>query len=314
MNKKLMILTFIISLTSVLVPQQLSLTGETKKIIDSNGEVFMNPSYSPDGSMIAFTSRSYNGIYIYSLSSREIIKISDDASAGFSFKWSTDSKSILSRVARYEGIRRYNAVKIFDIENGFSKLLSDYRTQMPFLPEWADGDSKVILPTKSGFELFESGKEKIPYSSNPDIGVFIKNDKIGTVTLSSSDEKSFEPIKGMQAINLAISPDRSKIAFEIVGGNMFVMNLSTLELTDLGVGHRPDWSPDSKYIVYMITEDDGHNITASDIYVTDLTGVLKTNLTNSPQEIEMNPSFSPDGKKIVFDLLNDGSIYQIEIE
>ena len=81
-------------------------------------------------------------------------KLTDEDAAGFAFKWSSDSKSILTRVAKYEDSKRYNAVKVFNIETGKSKQLSDYKTMMPYLPQWADGDTKIFLPDKSNDEVY----------------------------------------------------------------------------------------------------------------------------------------------------------------
>ena len=54
--------------------------------------------------------------------------------------------------------------------------------------------------------------------------------------------------------------------------------------------------------------------TASDIYSINANGTEKMNITNTNDLIEMNPCFSPDGKMIVFDVFNDGSIYLMNIE
>jgi Tol biopolymer transport system component len=92
------------------------------------------------------------------------------------------------------------------------------------------------------------------------------------------------------------------------------MNIDGTNITDLGKGNRPRWSSDSKKIVYMIAEDNGQDFTDSDIYSINADGTQKKNLTNTIDEIEMDPCFSPDGKAIVFDVYNDGSIYLMNIE
>ena len=91
----------------------------------------MNPVFSPDGNKIAYTKASYKGLWIFDRVTNSTRQITDEDAAGFAFKWSSDSKSILTRVAKYENLRRYNAVKIFDVESGNSKLLTDYKTMMP---------------------------------------------------------------------------------------------------------------------------------------------------------------------------------------
>ncbi len=307
MKKYLMIFSILLSsLISAQTNYQLLIQGSLDDIV-------MNPVYSPDGSSIAYTKSGYNGIWIFNLQSKSNTQLTDESAAGFGFKWSADSKSILTRVAKYEDMSRFNAVKIFDIETGESKQLSDYKTMMPYLPEWADGDSKVYLPIKGNDELLISAKEK-----NNQIGssivAFEKNNKVVVKDLSNNSEQIFEPIKDAQYINLSLSPNAAKIVFEVMGGNIFVMNIDGKNLTDLGIGNRPRWSFDSSKIIYMLAEDDGHDYTASDIYIIDADGTQKRNLTNTSDLMEMNPCFAPDGKSIVFDVVNDGSIYLMNIE
>ena len=273
----------------------------------------MNPVFSPDGKNIAFTKSGYQGIWIYNLQSQSSSQLTDEDAAGFAFKWSADSKSILARVAKYEDNRRYNAVKVFDIITKKSSQLSDYRTFMPYLPQWIDGDSKVFLPVKGKDEVYLTGKAKNNKIFN-NILAFGKDDKIVIKNIADESEKTFEPIKDAQYINLSSSPDGAKITFEVMGGNMFVINIDGTNLIDLGKGNRPRWSSESNIIIYMITEDDGQNITASDIFIINTDGTQKRNITNTRDLIEMNPCFAPDGKSIVFDIINDGSIYLMNIE
>jgi Tol biopolymer transport system component len=276
-------------------------------------DVVMNPVYSHDGNKIAYTKSNFQGIWIYELLSQSTYQLTDESAAGFAFKWSADSKSILTRVAKYEDLKRFNAVKVFDVESRESKQLSYYQTMMPYLPLWANGDSKIYLPLKGDDEVYSSSKEKNRLITN-NIIAFEKNNKVVIKNLSNNSEQSFEPIKEAQYINLSISPDETKIVFELLGGNMFTMNIDGTTLIDLGKGNRPRWSFDSKKIIYMIAEDDGHDYTASDIYTINADGTQKINHTNTNDTIEMNPCFAPDGKSIVFDVVNDGSIYLMNIE
>lgn len=276
-------------------------------------DAVLNPVFSPDGNNIAYTKSNYQGIWIYNLQTNKSVQLTDEMAAGFSFKWSSDSKSILTRVAKYEDLRRYNAVKVFDISTNESKQLSDYKTMMPYLPLWADGETKIFLPEKSKDEIFQTDKSRINIGQI-NIVVYEKNNRLMVKNFSDNSEKIFEPIKDSEYINVSSSPDKTKMVFEVMGGNMFVMDTDGTNLIDLGKGNRPRWSSDSKQIVYMIAEDNGEVITASDIYSINADGTQKKNLTNTQDKNEMNPCFTTDGKSIVFDVINDGSIYLMNIE
>jgi Tol biopolymer transport system component len=299
----------LITLTALAFTQPNSRTYIAGSVLD----ISMNPVFSPDGNKIAYTKTSFRGLWIFDRVTSSTRQITDEDAAGFSFKWSLDSKSILTRVAKYENLRRYNAVKIFDVETGEAKQLSDYKTMMPFLPLWAAGDSKIYLPVKGNDEVLLSGKEKNNRITS-NLIVFEKHNKIIVKNISDNSEQSFEPINDEQYVNLSLSPGGAKIVFEVMGGNMFVMNIDGTNLIDLGKGNRPRWSFNSKKIIYMITEDNGHTYTSSDIYSINSDGTEKMNITNTNDFIEMNPCFSPDGKMIVFDVFNDGSIYLMNIE
>ena len=298
---------FLAGLVSAQSEYQLLISGSKENAV-------MNPIFSPDGEKIAYTQSGYQGIWIYDFSSKSSKQITDEPAAGFGFKWSSDSQSILCRVAKFEEKKRLNAVKIFDVNTDYSIQLTDYRTMMPYLPDWSDGDSKVILPSKEGVEVYNSRKLNKSVSPTDEVKVFNKYNNIVTRDSKTGTEKILKPINDAQILSIASSRDQNKVVFEVMGGNMYSMNINGTNLIDLGKGNRPSWSSDSKKIIFMITEDDGHEFTASDIFIINADGTQIINLTNTDDIMEMNPCFSPDGKSVVFDSYSDGSIYLINIE
>ena len=95
---------------------------------------------------------------------------------------------------------------------------------------------------------------------------------------------------------------------------MCVMHADGSGYRQLDVGHRPQWSPDGEYLLYMITRDDGHSYTGSDIYCIRADGTDKTALTSTPDLLEMNPSWAPDGNAIAYDEINQGAIYILPVQ
>ena len=314
--RKLYVLIFVLIFMSTFTNARgdLKIKGNAVKLIGGDGLHFMRPVFSPDGSLIAFTKANYQGIWIMNSDGSQAREINDDPAAGFGFEWSSDSKAIVSRVARFERRYRFNAVKVFDLENNDSRFITNFRTMMPGLPRWGAWDEKIYMYGRGRIEVFDSGKKAsaLQKKSAPVLSSFLKDDQIAIGNPAAKEYKIYEPIKGERCINLVMSPDRSRVAFEVMGGNMFVMKVDGAGLVDLGRGHRPQWAPDSERLVYMITTDDGYNYRSSDLYIIKIDGSEKTKLEFAEDKLEMNPSWSPDGKRIVFDAFDEGAIYMME--
>jgi Tol biopolymer transport system component len=285
------------------------------KLFGDAGREFVQPRWSPDGALIAFTEAGYQGLWIMKGDGTGARQISDEAAAGFGIEWAPNSKALVSRVAKYEKRFRYNAVKLFDLEKNEARLLTEYRTFMPGLPHWAAAGHQVYMFNRQNLEVFDTGIEAATLTKTAanTQTQFLKEDKIAIGDITTGAYRVLEPLQRQTCLNLTPSPQKTKVAFEILGGNMFVMNVDGTGLIDLGEGHRPQWSPDGDYLVYMITKDDGHQIQDSELFVIRWDGREKNQLTFTTDKLEMNPSWSSDGKSIAFDVMNDGAIYVLEI-
>jgi len=98
-----------------------------------------------------------------------------------------------------------------------------------------------------------------------------------------------------------------------LGGPLVVMDADGSNRVDLGRGSRPTWSPDGRWLAFMVTEDDGHAFTAADLVAVRADGSARVALTATPDRLEMNPSWSPDGRALAYDDAVDGALYLLPL-
>lgn len=315
MRKVFCFLLLLFTMSASLVNAGWKTKQEPRKLAGGEGQYFMNPRWSPDGTKLAFTETRYRGLWVMNADGTGLRQVSEEEAAGFGFEWSSDSQALLTRVAKFENNRRYNAVKIFDLPSNTSKQLTDYRTFMPGLPHWSPANDKVYIFNREQLEVFESGKPALAAVATQSAAAihFMKDGRIALGNLATLQYQTHAPVAESEYLNLVLSPDRSKVAFEVKGGNLHVMNIDGSGLADLGPGNRAQWSPRSDYLVYMIAGDDGHQFLAADLYLIKYDGAEKTKLTNTEEVLEMNPSWGA-GDRIAFDVMDEGEIYVIELE
>ncbi|MFQ5709531.1 MAG: TolB family protein [bacterium] len=273
---------------------------------------FMQPFWSPDGKKIAVAGKNYRGLWVMRADGANLKHLSDERSAGYRFAWSPDSREIVARVIRYSGRRKLYLIKIFNTLNEETRTLREYKSSVLGLPQWSSDGQRIYIFTQQGLEFMDA---KISDRSKLTGKPFFYNTKKELVLADwqGKTEKRMQPVAGTY-LNAVLAPDGGKVAFQVLGGHLYVVNVDGSGLVDLGTGERPDWSPGSDWLVYMIPTDDGHRFLTSDLFVIKADGSGKKNLTRTDDRLEMNPGWSPEGDSIVFDERESGRIYRLRVE
>ena len=282
-----------------------------KTLIKQEGMTFVAPEVSPDGNFIALTLKGYIGIWVVRSDGYDLRQLSEVRGAGFIKRWSPDSKWLLFRETSRENDKTKQLLKVIEV---YSKNVSGINAHVRKFEDvrWFSKD-KLYLRSEGKTLYIKSGLFVDTNNSKIQSAVHTDSKKIYLENMNNADHSILTPVLGANYLNPVLSPDGRKIVFKVIGGNLQVYELDTFQIYDLGTGERPNWSPDSERIIYQIATDDGHSITASDIYLIRSDGTNKIKVTRTKYINEMRPSFFPDGKNIIYDTELLGEIRTVRV-
>lgn len=280
--------------------------------ISMKDHFFMRPSWAPSGDKLAFTGANQKGIWILELSSNDIFQLTDKSGAGYQFSWSPDGEYIAYRARYVENKRSKMAIEVVQVKSKKIKKISPKQKRLG-LPQWGRDNSVLfftrnekLISVSTGISTTKKLQKRF-FPPENEIA-FTRYQKLQLAQIDQPDSLQ-KFLDNTKIINPVLSPDGNHIACEEYGGDLIVIDRNSGKRVSLGNGHRPAWSPDGKWVCYMVTEDDGHKYLASDIYISSIDGKRQFNLTKTDELLEMNPSWSPDGGSIAYDELQSGVIY-----
>jgi len=196
-------------------------------------------------------------------------------------------------------------------------------------PVWSPDGTKLFLTSLkndglwevssngSGFKLIsaEAGagnqlKAMAANQTNPLLQQMIDNP-----AKVASQVKELQSLSGCLIFNPVLSPQGDKIVFQASNGKgLFICNADGSDLRQLGKGERATWTPDGRYIVVMITEDNGDVVTKGELISIDVLSGAQNTLLSSDKYVAVSPAISPDGKKLAFEEYASGAIYIMDIK
>lgn len=254
----------------------------TPQLLIKAGQGLMAPTWSPDGSKIAVTGDNFIGIYVADADGSNLKQVSDATGAGYKMTWS-DAQNITSTPYTMVNNRRMTRIENVNVK---TKAVSE------------------VAPAARDFKPSKALKR-----SNAVLQTMLDNPLNATNLIPTLNEYS-----GKMVLNPALSPDGSKIAFQIVSYGLFVCNADGSDVRSLGKGSHASWLPDNVNVMVTRIEDNGDVFTKSDIYCVNTANGSAVNITPNTQAIPVTIAVSPDGKKVAFDNDTDGCIYVIDLK
>ncbi len=294
-----------------------------------------SPKWSPDGTKIAYIAED-GWLTIADAEGKGEIKKVAAYDLG-TFDW-MDSTTFLATSSEY---KEENGKKVSEIwkmitinTDGRESLIvedivpyrQEHNISVPhFLKDGTVGyyEGRFTLPGKDKvFKVIKQGKLK-PQDATKELRAVTRGD----IWLESIDRTIKRKItSGTYYRGARLSPDGTKIMTKNSRGDLLILDLKGKVLSSLGTGvyegWTPDkgaggyeeWSPDSKQIVYALMVESEYYIEASEIFIVDWDGTGKMQITDTPDEIEVDPSWSPDGTKILYGILNTDKIFIIKLK
>ncbi|GAA0725987.1 hypothetical protein GCM10009430_32450 [Aquimarina litoralis] len=241
------------------------------------------PKWSPNGSKILCTDHHNSKLYIIDLKSEEVTMIKEKEGIGYMANWSADGDKIIYRDKPLNGYFSDSKAKSLSLTDGA------VRNEININPQ----NTKVMNQKNKNLQIYINPETLQLEAKNTDTNVVRKiSNEVG------------------QYYHCLVSPSGNKVVVH-EGSSIYLYHIYDKKKREyLGEGIATSWLKDDKGIItFEDKSSDGHNITASELYMISLKDKKKVQLTRTKDRIEMNADVSPDGKKIVFSDEKTGKLF-----
>lgn len=292
------------------------------------------PKWSPDGTWIAYSLPKGNGIGLIRPDGSLRRILTQEGGSGYRFAWSPDGSRLAFRTAvKEKGARQYS-VKVIGAQSGeieeSSGVFADLQP-----PLWQQGPHGMRWISHAAGVGEICGKWDV---GRPATAVFppLLVVRSRGIWLFDSDPEKQRKLSGEFGLNPSWNRQGTAFAFDALD----VVAVASPEAEEnprlLFAGQHPCWSPDAKWLAYQITRDHSHavgdtrqhtadtmphlhddktnhRIVDSDIWLAAPDGSSRFQLTNTPDLLEEDPDWSPDGACIVCRDENSGRLFVLHL-
>lgn len=239
--------------------------GANQAQLTRNGSINLNPSFSPDGREISFTSykRGNPDLYRRLISNPAEVPLSTRKGLNITGAWSPDGLKIALSMSKDGNSEIYTVAR-----DGSNPVRVTVSPAIDVSPAWSPDGSRIA------FVSDRLGKPQI-FTMNADGG------NVQRLTTA-----------GGYNVNPAWSPKGDKILYARSGGGFQIHSINAdgsgdTQLTTVGSNENPAWSPDGRFITFSSKRSGGDGI-----YIMRADGSGQTRVSKS-RGTSTQPSWSP---------------------
>lgn len=170
---------------------------------------------------------------------------------------------------------------------------------------------KLVILTNGQRDEYSLGyySNIVEFSPDASLVVYSDNDRLMLFDIETGKSKVISEENKLSSYP-QFSPDGKKILFQ--SENMYVLDLLTDKVYDLGYGLYPKWLYDSETVVFYNTEIQNNTVVNSDIYKCNYLNPIHINLTNTEDKCEMQ-AVAISENEIVYHSYSEREIYKLNI-